>query len=97
LSLVINKKEIDFKEEFNMNIDPDVLVKGFAAIGAGIAVLGCIGGGLGTGNAAAKAVEGISRQPEASGKITSALVIGAAFSEVTAIYCFLIALILAFK
>jgi F-type H+-transporting ATPase subunit c len=80
-----------------MNIDPSYFVKGMAAIGAGIAVLGCIGGGIGTGNAAGKAVEGISRQPEASGKITSAMIIGAAFSEVTAIYCFLIALILAFK
>lgn len=73
------------------------LVPGLAAIGAGLAAIGCIGGGLGTGNAAGKAVEGIARQPEASGKIISALVIGAAFSEVTAIYCFLIALILAFK
>jgi F-type H+-transporting ATPase subunit c len=80
-----------------MNIDPSLFVKGMAAIGAGLAVIGCIGGGIGTGNAAAKAVEGISRQPEASGKITSTMIVGAAFSEVTAIYCFLIALILAFK
>jgi F-type H+-transporting ATPase subunit c len=80
-----------------MNIDSTAFIGGMAAIGAGIAALGCIGGGIGTGNAASKAVEGISRQPEASGKIISAMIIGAAFSEVTAIYCFLIALILAFK
>ena len=78
-------------------MDLSSLVPGLAFIGAGLAAIGCLGGGIGTGNAAGKAVEGISRQPEASGKIISALIIGAAFSEVTAIYCFLIALILAFK
>ena len=78
-------------------IESSAFIAGMAAIGAGLAAIGCLGGGIGTGNAAGKAVEGISRQPEASGKIISALVIGAAFSEVTAIYCFLIALILAFK
>jgi len=67
------------------------------AIGAGIAALGCIGGGLGTGNAAAKAVEAIGRQPEASGKITSAMILGLALSEATAIYAFLIGLLLVFK
>lgn len=80
-----------------MNIDAKSFISALAAIGAGLAAMGCIGGGIGTGNAAGKAVEGISRQPEASGKITTALIIGAAFSEVTAIYAFLIALILAFK
>jgi F-type H+-transporting ATPase subunit c len=79
------------------NIDPKLFVTAMSAIGAGIAAIGCIGGGIGTGNAAAKAVEGVARQPEARGAITSTLVIGAAFSEATAIYAFLIALILAFK
>ena len=79
------------------NIDPKMLVSAIAAIGAGIAALGCIGGGIGTGNAAAKAVEGVARQPEAKSAIVSTLIIGAALSEATAIYAFLIALILAFK
>lgn len=60
-------------------------VAGMSAIGAGIAALGVIGGGIGTGNATAKAVEGIAKQPEASDKITRVLVIGAALSEATAI------------
>lgn len=67
------------------------------AIGAGLAAIGCIGGGIGTGNAAAKAVEAIGRQPEASGKITSAMILGLALSEATAIYAFLIGLLLVFK
>lgn len=79
------------------NIDPKSFISGMAAIGAGLAAIGCLGGGIGTGNAAGKAVEGVSRQPEASGKIISTMVIGAAFSEATSIYALLVALILAFK
>ena len=66
-------------------------------LAAGIAVLAGIGAGIGTGNATGKAVEGVSRQPEASGKIMSTLVIGSAFSEATAIYGLIIALFLIFK
>lgn len=68
-----------------------------AMIGAGLAALGCIGGGIGTGNAAAKAAEAVGRQPEASGKITTTMIIGAAFSEATAIYALLIAFMLIAK
>jgi len=80
-----------------MNIDAKSFISGMAAIGAGLAAIGCIGGGLGTGNAAGKAVEGVSRQPEASGKILSTMIIGAALSEVTSIYALLVALILIAK
>lgn len=65
-----------------------------AALGAGIASLGVIGGGIGTGIAAGKAVEGIAKQPEASGKIMSAMIVGGALSEATAIYGFLLGLLL---
>ncbi|GAA0121286.1 MAG: ATP synthase F0 subunit C [Clostridium argentinense] len=77
-----------------MNIDSGAFIAGMSAIGAGIAALSVIGGGIGTGNATAKAVESIAKQPDASGKIMSALIIGGAFSEVTAIYGFLIGLLL---
>ena len=66
-----------------MNIDSGAFIAGMSAIG-----------GIGTGNATAKAVESIAKQPDASGKIMSALIIGGAFSEVTAIYGFLIGLLL---
>lgn len=78
-------------------IDSRAFVAGMAAIGAGLAAIGCLGAGIGTGNATGKAVEGISRQPEANGKILSALVIGSAFSEATAIYAALIGLLLIFR
>ena len=80
-----------------MNISSQAFVGAMAAIGAGIAAIGVIGGGIGVGNATGKAVEGVSRQPEASGKIMSTMIVGAALAEATAIYAFLIALILSFK
>ena len=44
-------------------------MSGLVALGAGIAALTGIGGGIGIGIATGKATEAISRQPEASGKI----------------------------
>ncbi len=67
-----------------------------SAIGAGLAVLTGFGAGIGIGIAAGKASEGIARQPEASGKIQSAMLIGAALAEATAIYGFVVALIIMF-
>ena len=64
------------------------------AIGAGIAVLSGIGAGIGIGIATAKASEAIARQPEAEGKITKTLLLGAALAEATAIYGFVIALLI---
>ncbi|GAA0116844.1 MULTISPECIES: ATP synthase F0 subunit C [Clostridium] len=78
-------------------MESGAFIAGMSALGAGIAALSVIGGGIGTGNAAGKAVESIAKQPDASGKIMNALIVGAAFSEVTAIYGFLIALLLVFK
>ena len=60
------------------------------AIGAGIAVLA----GIGIGIATSKAAEAVARQPEAEGKITKILLLGAALAEATAIYGFVIALLI---
>lgn len=68
-----------------------------AAIGAGIAMLAALGAGLGMGIATGKAVEAVARQPEASGKINAILLMGCALAESTAIYAFVVALILAVK
>lgn len=64
------------------------------AIGAGVAVLGALGAGVGIGVATGKAAEAIARQPEAAGKINSTLIIGCALAEATAIYCFVVALMI---
>ena len=63
-------------------------------IAAGIAVLTGIGAGLGIGIATSKAVEAIARQPEASDDINKALLLGSALAEATAIYGFVVALLL---
>ena len=64
------------------------------AIGAGIAVLTGIGAGVGIGIATSKAVDAIARQPEADGKIRTSLILGSALAEATAIYGFIIALLI---
>ena len=64
------------------------------AIGAGIAVLTGIGAGVGIGIATSKAVDAIARQPEAESKISKALLLGCALAEATAIYGFVIALVI---
>ena len=67
------------------------------AIGAALALLPALGAGVMMGFATSKAVESTARQPEASGKINSILLLGLALAESTAIYAFVIALILSTK
>ena len=64
------------------------------AIGAGIAALACIGAGIGIGIATGKAVEAQARQPEMASKIQTTLILGAALSEATAIYGFVIGILI---
>ena len=67
------------------------------AIGAGIAVFTGIGAGIGIGIATSGLVQAISRQPEASGKITPLFFVGAALAESTAIYGLVISILLIMK
>ena len=62
-------------------------------IAAGIAVLTGFGAGIGIGIATGKATEAVARQPEASGKIQTLLLLGAALAESTAIYGLVISLL----
>lgn len=64
------------------------------AIGAGIAVLTGIGAGIGIGVATGKAADAIARQPEAEGKISKTFILGAALAEATAIYGFIIGILI---
>ena len=67
-----------------------------AAIGAGIAALACIGAGIGIGIATAHAVDAIARQPEADSKIMRNLLLGSALAEATAIYGFVLGILIIF-
>ena len=64
------------------------------ALGAGIAALAFIGAGIGIGIAAGKATEAVARQPEAESKITKLLLLGGALAEATAIYGFVVAILI---
>jgi len=58
------------------------LIGAASVVGAGLAIgLGAIGPGIGQGTAAGQAVEGIARQPEATSKIQTAMLIAAALIE----------------
>ena len=59
------------------------MVGSIAAIGAGLAVLGA---GLGIGKIGGSAMDAIARQPEASGKIQTAMIIAAALIEGVALF-----------
>ena len=67
---------------------------GLIAVGAGLAVLTGAGAGIGIGRATSKATEAIARQPEAKGSINTALLLGSALAEPTAMYGFVIALLI---
>lgn len=60
-----------------MNLTP------LAALGAGLVILGA---SLGIGKLASSALEGMARQPEAAGKIQTAMIIAAAFIEGATLY-----------
>ena len=64
------------------------------AIGAAVAVLTGLGAGLGISLATGKAVDAIVRQPEAESKISKNLILGCALAEATAIYGFIIGLLI---
>ena len=66
-------------------------------IGAAIAIgLGAIGPAVGIGLLAGKAMEAIGRNPEAAGKIQSAMILAIAFTEAIAVYALVVALIIMF-
>ena len=71
--------------------------KGDKALAAGIAIgLAALGGAIGMGMAISKSAEGISRQPEADGKIRTTLMLGLVFIETAIIYALVIAILIVF-
>ncbi|MEN8156915.1 MAG: ATP synthase F0 subunit C [Bacteroidota bacterium] len=60
-----------------------------AAVGAGLAV---IGAGLGIGRIGGQAMDAIARQPEAAGKIQTAMIIAAALIEGVALFAVVVAM-----
>ena len=58
--------------------------------------VGSVGPALGEGRALAQALQSIAQQPDEAGTITRTLFVGLAMVESTAIYCFVVSMILIF-
>jgi F-type H+-transporting ATPase subunit c len=65
-------------------------------IAVALCLLPCIAAAISMGLATGKSVDAVARQPEASGKINSIMLLGFALTESTAIYGFVTGLILLF-
>lgn len=79
------------------NVDPKALILAFSAIGAGFAMIGGIGPGIGQGYAAGKAAEVMGKNPEEGGKpATMVMLLGAAVAETSGIFSLVIAIIMLF-
>ena len=71
------------------------LIAAISIFTAGLTVsFGAIGPALGEGRAAATALSAIAQQPDASPNISRTLFVSLAMIESTAIYCFVVAMIL---
>lgn len=70
---------------------------GWIAVASGLTIgLGSIGPALGEGRALAQALSAIAQQPDEANTITRTLFVGMAMVESTAIYCFVVSMILLF-
>jgi len=65
-------------------------------LGAGLAMVGTLGAGLGIGILGSGAMQGIARNPDAAGDIQINMILAIAFAEAVAIYALVVALVLLF-
>ena len=72
----------------------EYIMKGMAALACALAVFTGFSQGIGEGLVAAKAVEAIGRNPDATPQIKSNMIMGIALSETTGIYGFAIAILI---
>jgi F-type H+-transporting ATPase subunit c len=78
-------------------MDSATLVAVISIFTAGLTIaIGSIGPALAEGRAASQALQAIAQQPDASNMITRTLFVSLAMIESTAIYCFVVSMILIF-
>lgn len=78
-------------------MDSMTLIAIISILTAGLTIsIGVIAPALGEGRAVATAVSSLAQQPDASPTITRTLFVGLAIIESTAIYCFVVSMILIF-
>lgn len=69
---------------------------GLRFVGAGLAILGVFGAGIGQGNVGAGACMAMGRNPEIAGKITVTMIISSGIAESGAIYALVVAILILF-
>jgi F-type H+-transporting ATPase subunit c len=78
-------------------MDNSTLIAIASIVTAGLTTgIGCLGPALGQGRAVSTALSALAQQPDASTTITTTLFVGVAMIESTAIYCFVLSMILIF-
>ena len=78
-------------------MDITALIAAVSIFTAGLTIgMGSIGPALGEGRAVAAALSALAQQPDAAATITRTLFVGLAMVESTAIYCFVVSMILIF-
>ena len=78
-------------------MDPLTAIGMVSIFTAGLTMaIGAVGPALGEGRALAQALSSIAQQPDEAGTITRTLFVGLAMVESTAIYCFVVAMIIIF-
>lgn len=89
------RPEVKKDKEFTM--DSLTVIGMVSIISAAFCIcIGSIGPALGEGRAIAQALDSIAMQPDETGSITRTLFVGLAMIESTAIYCFVVSMILIF-
>lgn len=78
-------------------MDSITLISMVSIFTAGITIaIGAVGPALGEGRAIAQAMSAIAQQPDEAGTLSRTLFVGLAMIESTAIYCFVVSMILIF-
>ena len=78
-------------------MDPTIWIAVSSIVTAGLTIaLGAVGPALAEGRAASQALQARAQQPDASDQITRTLFVSLAMIESTAIYCFVVSMILIF-
>ncbi len=76
-------------------MDPITLIGAMSVLSAGLCIsIGGIGPGLGEGQAAASALRAIAQQPDEANTITRTLFVSMAMVESTAIYAFVVTVLI---
>ncbi|HSM24126.1 MAG TPA: ATP synthase F0 subunit C [Anaerolineaceae bacterium] len=72
------------------------LIQAAKFIGAGLAMIGALGAGIGIGLLVQGALNGMARNPDAYGNLLTTMILGIAFAEAIAIYCLVVAFMMLF-